>query len=62
MSEIHCLRVDLRQPTFAKLKQLRDLTGAGSLVAVVRRAIDEYSERVIVGKIPVIENDAPPER
>ena len=62
MTEIHCLRVDLREPTFAKLKQLRDVTGAFSLVAVVRRAIDEYAERVLPGQIPVIENDAPVER
>lgn len=59
---VHCLRVDLHEATFAKLKRVRDLTGSGTLVAVVRRAIDEYAERVLDTQISVIETNVGVER
>ena len=59
---IHQLKLDLREPTFAKLIRLRDHTGACSMVEVIRRAIDAYAERVLPVQYPCIETDTPLER
>lgn len=64
MSEPHPLRINLREPTFALLNQLRVQLGAGSYAEVIRRSLDELAEKVGVhnGQIRSLENDAGGER